>query len=1164
MTNTGGQSEERGTMAPSVGALVDDAAREQIRFSLDQSQIVEAAAGTGKTKVLVDRIVQIVVQGRGELRQMVVVTFTEKAAGELKLRIRQELERALQEKGGVVVGEKEQVSDGSLRAARLVEALKQLEEAHIGTIHGFSGDLLREYPVESGIDPAFSVLAADQQAKKVLDRVFWRWLRNMEAAPPPGLRRILRRKYFHFTKRSVLEELRRTAESMINNRDLDATYAEVDFELEQAVPPLLRQVKEASVALKNLEEDLGRPLVSCFPLTTLAEELDRVGEELDLEELEARLWDLPLQFSLPNLRRNGEVHGLAKAKLGRLTGSLKAFQAQSGAQLAALLQGELRELIEDYEQEKQSLGVVDFLDLLMGARDLLLRQRRVREEVQNRFSHVFVDEFQDTDPLQAEILLLIASDDADVEDWRSVHPKAGGLFVVGDPKQSIYRFRRADLSLYREIKERLGKFEDVHFLQLKTSFRALPEIQQAINATFSQVGRAQSEYMPLAAHRQNPVQHPALVALPLGVDTGNRIYPSELRREEPFVLAAWLDWLLRESGWHVMNKASQKLEPIRPHHISLLFKKMRAGKKDLTAPYVEEFQRRGLPVAVIGRASLNSREEIDALRTALRVIEWPTDTLSVYATLRGPLFGFDDRLLYQFSRAGGRFDAVFDGQPESSEEYRSVVAALKVLSELHLDRKAQPISLTIERLLSRTRSVVGFALRSDGRRALKSLNHLQQLARRFEANGGTSFRSFILELEEQLQTGGGAEEEVVEEGGGGIRLMTAHRAKGLEFPVVVLADAASRPGDWVGSLSDRHKGLFATELCGCRPVELKKGENAEQQELAEEALRLLYVATTRARDLLIVPTPRRAGVYSGWLTPLEPALHGGERLPSGGNGLPAFFNAEHGPSLASGGGKMPGVYAHQMGAGESGYRVAWWDNADLPRRPANSKPLRFFETLKVDGKWADDSRKRYQRWLGDRDALIEKAHQPGFDLLSATTLAHAEGDTHSDDLQQITLEGRQEFRDPVSEDGRPYGILVHGILEHLDFARGVQDDNYLIEVAQALGGELGTSEADVARAIDDIRQALGHPLLKRAAEADHVVKEMPLTLCVEDSYPRKIVEGIVDLVFVEGDRAVVIDYKTDASPNDEALRAYRQQVGLYLRAIAEATGMQVEGHLFLV
>lgn len=1159
-------------------SLVDDADRYEIRSSLRVSQIVEAAAGTGKTKVLVDRIVQIIVQGCGELRQMVVVTFTEKAAGELKLRIRQELERAMQSyaadglansEGGDRINAPKvaESTEAGVATERLALALKQLEEAHIGTIHGFSADLLREYPVQAGVDPAFSVLAADQQARWVLDRVYWRWLRGLSAAPPEGLRRILRRKYFHYTKRSVLEELRRSAQSIVDNRDLDRAYADVDFKLAEVVPPLLRRVREASAAVHRFEAEVGRPASSCFPLTTLAEELDRLGEGLGLEEVEARLWDLPLSLSLPKGPTGSEAFRTASGQIAQLIAALKAFQRRSGAQLASLLQHELSVLVEDYQEEKKSLGVVDFLDLLIGARDLLGGDRAVRAEVQQRFSHIFVDEFQDTDPLQAEILLLLASDDPEVDDWRKVHPKAGGLFIVGDPQQSIYRFRRADLSLYGEIKERLRQFDDVRFLQLKTSFRALPQIQRAINGAFSPVGKTQKHYMPLAAHRRNVSQAPEIVAIPLCEQSGDRVCASDLRREEPAVLAAWLEWLLKESGWHVTNRATQQLEPVRPHHIALLFNKMRSAKTDLTARYVEELEHRGIPLAVVGRPSLGQREEVEALRTALRVIEWPAEALSVYATLRGPLFGFDDRCLFLFRQAGGRFDAAFSEQPEAGADFEAILAALKLFEELHSERNLHPISSTIEKLLAKTRCVVGFALRSDGRRALKSLNRLQQMARRFEVTGGISFRSFISYLEEQLDNGGGAEEDVFEERGGGIRLMTAHAAKGLEFPVVILADAASKVSRWVGSVSDRHQRLFATELCGCRSAELTQGETAERDALAQEASRLLYVATTRARDLLVVPTPHCPNVYQGWLSPLERVLHGGTRLQNPGPGLPTFFSAEGNGGSARRG--VSGVFEHEVdqqtghGAAPS-FRVAWWETQHLPKRPARKEPLRFGEILKTEGKWADDSRRRYEKWESARQDLIENAHRPKFELLSATALAHAEGEVGLGNLQPISLEGRSTPRETFGEDGRAHGILVHGILEHLDFGRGAIDEPYLVGVGRIWGKEFGCSESELQRALADIRVALVHPLLQRAARADTCLREMPLTLCVEECYPPKIVEGIVDLVFVEGDQVVVVDYKTDGAPNAEALHAYRQQVALYLRAIAAATGLDVSGHLLLI
>jgi ATP-dependent exoDNAse (exonuclease V) beta subunit len=199
--------------------------------------------------------------------------------------------------------------------------------------------------------------------------------------------------------------------------------------------------------------------------------------------------------------------------------NLDSSIAASDADLAPLLHEELQTPIRAYQSLKTKAGRLDFLDLLIKARDLIRDNAAVRRELQQRFTYFFVDEFQDTDPLQAEILLLLAADDTNETDWRSIRPIPGKLFLVGDPKQSIYRFRRADVALYEEVKERLSKVGAV-VLHLTTSFRSPPSIQSFVNLAFAPaiaagVGGGHAAYVPLEPSRAEVVGRPTLVALPV-------------------------------------------------------------------------------------------------------------------------------------------------------------------------------------------------------------------------------------------------------------------------------------------------------------------------------------------------------------------------------------------------------------------------------------------------------------------------------------------------------------------------------------------------------------------------------------------------------------------------------------------------------------------------
>ena len=318
-----------------------------------------------------------------------------------------------------------------------------------------------------------------------------------------------------------------------------------------------------------------------------------------------------------------------------------------------MLQRDLRGAIDRYDQLKARAGALDFLDLLLLARDLVRDSASVRLGFQTRFKRIFVDEFQDTDPLQAEILLLLAADDNDETDWRKVRPRPGTLFLVGDPKQSIYRFRRADVGIYREVCDRLTALGATQ-LHLNTSFRSVPGIQVCVNRAFEPVMTGdpltlQAPYVPLAPHRAALPNQPSVIALPVPEPYKWRyLSAAAIEQSLPVAVAAMTEWILRHSGWKVTERSGEPPVAVSAKHVCLLFRRFVSWQNDVTRPYVEALEARGIPHVLVGGRAFHEREEIEAIRAALAAIEWPDDELSVFATLRGPLFAIGDEALLQW------------------------------------------------------------------------------------------------------------------------------------------------------------------------------------------------------------------------------------------------------------------------------------------------------------------------------------------------------------------------------------------------------------------------------------------------------------------------------------------------------------------------------------
>jgi ATP-dependent exoDNAse (exonuclease V) beta subunit len=658
------------------------------------------------------------------------------------------------------------------------------------------------------------------------------------------------------------------------HRDFDGAWGREPIERRAILERVLARLAEMGEMAPRAQRPVEWAAQAVAEIGRFIAELRRLPRDED--GLEAELHDLSRR-RLWNWRGGGKwfAQGLEKQSVLALRDAARAeldyALAKCDADLAACLREELRPLCAAYEELKERAGCLDFLDLLLRARDLVRGDAGVREELRARFTHVLVDEFQDTDPLQAEILLLIASSDG--ADWRTASPRPGKLFVVGDPKQSIYRFRRADIALYEDVKALLLA-AGAELIHLTTSFRSLPAIQRAVNAAFAprMQGGTQASYVPLDPYRPEAPERPAVVALPAPKLYGDRDRVVNFRIEEsyPDAVAAFIDFLVRKSGWKVSERDKPAPVPLDARHVCLLFKRYRGWDGDLTRDYVRALEARRIPHVLVGGRSYHAREEVQAMRTAAAAIEWPDDELSVFATLRGPLFAVGDDALLLFRERHGKLHPLRKleglGPPE-------VVEAMAVLAELHLRRNRRPIAETLSRLLDAVRAHAGIAIWPAGEQALANVLRVLELARKFEAAGASSFRAFVDKLAGEAERGEASEAPVVEEGTEGVRIMSVHRAKGLEFPVVILCDPCAPAGPRNPSrLVDPERRVWAMPLAGCAPGELMAQKDALLQRDKEEVVRVAYVAATRARDLLVVPATGD-GELQGWLEPLNSVVY---------------------------------------------------------------------------------------------------------------------------------------------------------------------------------------------------------------------------------------------------------------------------------------------------
>jgi ATP-dependent helicase/nuclease subunit A len=1151
--------------AASATTISDQAVRDRIRDDLDTTLLIEAAAGTGKTTALVNRIVSVIGSGRGELARIVAVTFTEKAAGELKLRLRAEIEHA------------RQATDPSSEGRQRFDlALKQLEEARIATIHSFCADLLRERPVEARVDPMFEV-APEDIAGEMFDAAFDRWFEQVLSNPGEGMRRLLRR--HDLSQRMGPREIaRRAAFELMNWRDFDSPWQYAPFERDAEINALITEI-EAIGKLSELggqDDWLAKSLGEIAKPVKEATRLEKVrGRDYDaLESVLIRLcpgrhWDWKGYGGDFGQTPRDEIFQRRAALRERL----QKFRDDAGANLAPILRDELWPIVDLYKDIKRRAGRLDFLDLLLIARDLVRDNPAVRAELQNRFTHIFIDEFQDTDPLQAEILLLLASADPNENDWRRVKPVNGKLFIVGDPKQSIYRFRRADVSLYQGVKQLL-LMHGAQLEHLTVSFRATPAIQSMVNAAFAPLMNIESgtqpAYAPLTEYRADPGTQPPIVVLPVPEPYSDYGRVTNWRIDEsiPEAIAAYARWLIQESGWTVTEREAPDVRvPIRPRHICVLFRRMNSYGSDVTRPYLRALEARHIPHVLVKGGSFNEREEVIALRNLLGAIERPDDELIVFAALRGPVFALSDAALLEFRMTLGSlhpFRKLPDDLPASLKE---VSDALEVIKLLHRGRNRRPIAETIAKLLAATRAHAGFAIWPTGEQALANVMRIMDQARRYEARGGTtSFRAFVDELEARAERDEASETPIVEEGTEGVRIMTVHRAKGLEFPIVILADPTcneTRAG--ASRYIEPASKLAAMELAGCAPRQLQEQQAREHERDREEAIRLLYVASTRARDLIVVPAVGDEEC-DGWLARLNPVVYpaNAERrapLSSHPAGCPQFGDDSvlTRPDRAPGKIKSvaPGAHRTQHGS----HQVVWWDPRLLILDVEEKMGLRQDKLLQADEKKVASDRgvRMHEEWSARRAAMLDAGTTPGINVATATELAAAAPADGPASAEAIAIEQTQ--RDPARPHGKRFGTLVHLTMLR---ARIDADAREIAKIAAGAAKLIGAPEEEAAAASAAVRAALKSSLMRRAAAAQTVMRECPLMVRLEDG---TAVEGIADLAFAEngpdGVLWTVVDFKTDVEVAPR-LDEYRAQIRFYVRAVRESTGRPASGAILWV
>ena len=502
-----------------------------------------------------------------------------------------------------------------------------------------------------------------------------------------------------------------------------------------------------------------------------------------------------------------------------------------------------------------------------------------------------------------------------------------------------------------------------------------------------------------------------------------------------------------------------------------------------------------------------------------------------------------DETLLKFRNAHGHFHPMRDLPEDLDPEFEPIRQAFDMLRELHRKRNYRPVADTIQELLETTRAHAGFAFRKGGERVLANVYRLTDLARSFELSGSaTSFRAFVEYLDAEYAGSNTGEAPVLEQEGGGVQLMTVHKAKGLEFPVVILADMTAKLTGPQGSdrFSHPERRLCAQRLLWCAPWELLDAQDEEAKAEEEEALRVAYVAATRARDLLVVAALGEEQREDSWLSPLYDALYPPKdryRISAAAPGCPKFGDStvlNRPPEQSEEVSVKPGLHRPQAGS----HDVVWFDPRALELRVPAAEGIENEKVFTGSAEQAVEGLRLYQQWSARRTARAEAAAVPRHRLSTAETKGWVE-EADAVTVTTVTLPAAAG-----RSTGRKFGRVVHAILQYAESADQIES------LAAIWCRRHAADDTVCAEAAAAARAALEY-VTKAIPPGAQRYRELPILVRLADG---SLVDGRIDVAWSDGKQWTVIDYKTDRREQRSVA-----QLQLYGLALTRATTLPVQG-----
>ena len=1114
-------------MTAATKVLRDDAARRNAIGVHDRSILVEAGAGSGKTAVMAGRIAAMLAEGIAP-KSIAAVTFTELAASELLIRVRDFVAELA---GGTIPTElriafPEDLSDH--QKANLASASSVIDEITCSTIHGFCQRLIKPYPVEADIDPGASVMDRNQ-ADLAFVEIVETWLREKLSDGEGG---IIAEMVLHNPGETV-GLIHKIVANLRKRRTVSAP----------ALTPLAPHLRAFRDAVDGFSDFIRTAPAVEEETAQLAERFDGMADALDsgpIIETPVGLVRLLVSAPHPDLctksgsflayKKKGKWldaakrEGLAKADGERLNIAAGAYYSVCCQAWQDVLQNvashvlcdliaQVQPVLERFRDYKRSAAQLDFDDLIFAARDLLRDHDEVRQSLAARFAHVLVDEFQDTDPLQAEIFWRLCGEPPSVQasaDWAAFTIRPGALFLVGDPKQAIYRFRGADVSAYVRARDAFIAQDADSVLTISTNFRSCAPILAYVNDRFEALlsSDGQPGFTALDPFHADRGEALCVAALDVAVADENGNASAEQQRDgEAEAIAEMCARLIGSEM--ILDRRTGASRACRPGDIALLA----PTGSDLWR-YEEALERHGIPVATQAGKGLFRRQEIQDLIALTRVLADRRDTLALGALLRGPLVGLTEEDLLDIIWALPRSEDDPERLPrlDLGVEVENIAHPLarSTIEKLQgLYRKTN--STTPHDLLSqavdglRVRPILLERQRGQAERALANVDLYLSLTTAFAVRGLRAFAETMTAAwtDEARAVEGrpDAQEEAV-------ALYTMHAAKGLEWPIVVPINTMTGVMAPESAVTDRDSDTFYCPVFGVKPVGYDAARDAEKSELDRERIRLWYVAATRARELLVLPRLDAAQSKSAWISLLDLSLAD----------LPALDLSNLPPDMGASTRGQTNDQTRESFAAEAAtivdrrHRLVWLAPS---RDESNAGPMLTPEAVEI---WA-----------------ASEAGQP-------------------DD----------ETRAPNVQGGRERGLILHKLLEEVLTGETPDDATALTDRARALIAEIGKpamdDPADGLSAVElagCVARTLSIPEIVTLRPT--LMAELPVYAATDLDGLEQATAGIADALTMgsDGRPETVIDWKSDVNPDAQTLEHYRAQVRSYLDVTGAKQGLIV-------